>query len=84
MSKKINDKLKILAQMSDDTIDYSDIPDQSNKTDWVRLHPKKKDIHATIDEDVLKWAKKQSTSLSGFINKVLREKMLKATLRATK
>lgn len=69
--------LKRLAEMPDEDIDYSDIPPITDSTGWSKLHPKKKDIHALLDEDVLRWVKTQSKSVSGFINKVLRDKMLK-------
>lgn len=77
MNKERVERLKKLANLPDEKIDFSDIPEITKFTGWAKLHHKKKDIHATIDEDILSWVKAQSKSVSGFINNILREKMLK-------
>jgi len=64
--------LKKLAKMPDESIDYSDIPPITDFTGWTKLHAKKKDVHTTLDEDVLKWVKAQSKYVSRFINQILR------------
>lgn len=39
MSKMTNEQLKKLAEMPDESIDYSDIPDMGNTKNWKRLYP---------------------------------------------
>ena len=57
MNKERSERLRKLANLPDEKIDFSDIPEVTNFTGWTKLHHKKKDIHAAIDEDILSWVK---------------------------
>jgi uncharacterized protein (DUF4415 family) len=58
LSKKLEKELRALKAMSDDDIDFSDIPE---RTDWTGAivgrfyHPFKTSLTIRIDEDVLAW-----------------------------
>lgn len=74
-------ELKRLANMKDEDIDTSDIPEV---TDWSRAEvgkfyrPVKKQVTLRIDADVLAWFKSQSAKYQTEINSVLRERFLKS------
>lgn len=66
-----------LDAMTDDDIDYSDIPDQGDRTDWTRpgsiLGKGKEIVTLPFDSDVLAFFRKKSRHYSTLMNAVLRE-----------
>jgi len=71
------EEIRDLAKMSDDDIDYSDIPDVTNLKGWEPnpfFKPIKAQISAKLDKDVIAWLKMHG-SISGFLNAICREKM---------
>lgn len=76
-----NTKLKQLAMMQDDQIDYSDIPEltPSQLAEMQRgafYRPVKKQITARVDADVLAWLKSQGKGYQSRMNAILRAAML--------
>jgi uncharacterized protein (DUF4415 family) len=74
-------ELRALADLPDETIDYSDIPATTAK-DWVGAEvgrfyrPLKSQLTLRLDADVLDWFKREAAGERGYqtrINKVLRE-----------
>ena len=77
INKKMLEELKVLAAMPDEEIDYSDILEVTDLTGWVQnpfFKPIKAPISAKLDKDVIAWLKMHG-SVSGFLNKLCREKM---------
>ena len=77
INKKMLEELKILNSMADDEIDYSDMPEVTTLKGWQPnplFKPIKAPISAKLDKDVIAWLKMHG-SLSGFLNKLCREKM---------
>ena len=77
INKKMLEELKTLKDMTDDEIDYSDIPEVTTLKGWQPnplFKPIKAPISAKLDKDVIAWLKMHG-SLSGFLNKLCREKM---------
>ena len=77
INKKMLEELQILNGMVDDEIDYSDIPEVTTLKGWQPnplFKPIKAPISAKLDKDVIAWLKMHG-SLSGFLNKLCREKM---------
>lgn len=76
MSKKsISSNLKRLDAMSDEDIDYSDIPEFDDaflNAVEMKLSPRKKSISLRMDEDVLDWMKQQGKGYQSRINAILR------------
>ena len=78
-------ELKKLAEMSDDDIDYSDIPplDEkfwANAKPWRDRHlyrPNKTSTTVRVDSDVLAWLKSSGPGYQTRLNAILREAMLK-------
>ena len=78
-------ELKKLAEMSDDDIDYSDIPplDEkfwANAKPWRDRHlyrPTKTSTTVRVDSDVLAWLKASGPGYQTRLNAILREAMLK-------
>jgi len=76
-------ELKMLADMPDDTIDYSDIPPLDDAF-WLRAvqnplyKPTKTHASVRIDSDVLAWLKSQGKGYQTRMNAILREAMLHA------
>jgi len=76
--KVIYSDLARLDTIKDEDIDYSDIPDQSEK-DWSNalwIHPPRKDpITMRLDRDIIVWFKQQvkGRGYQTAINNVLRE-----------
>lgn len=79
-------QLKALADLPDDRIDFSDIPeatdaffDKAVRGDYFRIHPIKKQTTLRLDADILDWFKQQSApdgNSRGYqtrINKALRD-----------
>ena len=77
-----------LAALPDEAIDTSDIPELSDEA-WsagVRgrfYRPRKQQITARVDADVLDWLKSQGRGYQGRLNGILRREML-ASLKRTR
>jgi uncharacterized protein (DUF4415 family) len=77
MSETSKTDWKRLAEMDDDTIDISDIPeldDEFFQNAELRV-PAKQPVTLRIDEDVLVWFKAQGRGYQTRINKLLRHYM---------
>ena len=64
-----------LKELSDDHIDYSDIPELTDEF-WenaVLVIPKKRAVSLRLDENIITWFKKQGKGYQTKINKVLGE-----------
>ncbi|MGA9308183.1 MAG: BrnA antitoxin family protein [Candidatus Sulfotelmatobacter sp.] len=81
LTKTDRAKLKALAARPDSEIDTSDIPEMTEEQ-WkkaVRGHfyrPRKRQITARVDADVLDWLKAQGKGYQSRINAILRREML--------
>jgi uncharacterized protein (DUF4415 family) len=79
LSKKLDRELRALEAMSDDDIDYSDIP---QRTDWSGAvvgrfyRPIKTPLTIRIDVDVLEWLKSKGEGYQTRLNRILRDAML--------
>jgi uncharacterized protein (DUF4415 family) len=82
--KTTSEELATLAAMSDDDIDFSDIPELT-ENDWegaVRgkfYRPLKQQLTVRIDADVLDWLRNQSNDGRGYqsrMNQILRAAMI--------
>ena len=68
-----------IAQMPDDTIDLSDMPEVTDFTGWVRgkfYRPVKKQVTLRLDADVIDWFKTNQGGARGYqtaINAALRK-----------
>lgn len=76
-------ELRALAEMPDDTIDFSDIP-RTTAADWVGAEvgkfyrPLKRQLTLRVDADVVEWFKRAGGDGKGYqtrINRALREYM---------
>jgi uncharacterized protein (DUF4415 family) len=74
-------RLKALAEMPDEAIDYSDIPPLTEKfwknavrNPWYK--PTKKTATVLLDPDILAWLKKEGKGYQTRMNTILREAML--------
>lgn len=77
INKKMLEELNALENISDDDIDYLDIPEVTSLIGWEPnpfFKPIKAPISAKLDKDVIAWLK-MHVSISGFLNKLCREKM---------
>ncbi len=77
INKKMVEELKALANMKDEDIDYSDIPEITDFTGWEPnpfFKPVKAPVSAKLDKDVIAWLKMHG-SVSKFLNQICREKM---------
>lgn len=75
------EQLKILGQMKDSDIDYSDAP-PTDAEFWkgaaLHIPPEKVQVSIRLDKDVVAWYKKQTArGYQTFINAVLRDYMQK-------
>lgn len=73
--KSIHSDLKKIDAMSDEDIDYSDIPefdDEFLDTVEMKFSPGKKQIALRVDTDVLEWMKSQGKGYQSRMNAVLR------------
>ena len=76
-------ELKALAGMSDESIDYSDIPPLDDAF-WKRAvrnplyKPTKTSTTVRVDSDVLAWLKSQGKGYQTRINAILREAMIRS------
>ncbi len=88
LTKERRAKLKALAARRDSEIDTSDIPEMTEEQ-WknaVRGHfyrPRKRQITARVDADVLDWLKTQGKGYQSRINAILRREML-TTMKSVK
>lgn len=82
LSTQVKKELKYLNSLSDEHIDYSDIPE----IDFTQLgepvigkfyRPIKKQISIRLDMDVLDWLKSKSSKYQSLINKICRLYYLK-------
>jgi uncharacterized protein (DUF4415 family) len=74
------EQLQTLRDLSDENIDLSDIPDQSNKTGWRRVsdlvpEENKQQITLRLDADILTFFKSTGKRYQSRINAALREYM---------
>jgi uncharacterized protein (DUF4415 family) len=72
-------QMKTLAEMPDEDIDFSDIPEITDFSGWYspwHYRPIKKQISIRIDSDVLEWFRSQGESYQSRINDALRACML--------
>ncbi len=76
-------ELENLAKMKDDDIDYSDIPELTEKF-WKNAvrgnpfyRPVKKAVSLRLDADVIAWLKKDGAGYQTRANQILRERMLR-------
>ena len=77
--KKRSDELAALEAVSDDDIDYSDIPPVEDFSGWVRgmfYKPRKQAISLRIDSPVLVWFKSRGPGYQTEINRVLKQHMI--------
>jgi uncharacterized protein (DUF4415 family) len=87
MTKARRAKLKALAARPDSEIDTSDIPEMTeeqwkNATRGHFYRPRKLQITARVDADVLDWLKRQGKGYQSRINAILRREMLTAVKSA--
>jgi uncharacterized protein (DUF4415 family) len=81
LTEKQRKHLEDLAVLSDDQIDFSDIPELTDaQLAEMKLtthyRPVKKQITARVDADVLAWLKSQGRGYQSRINAILRREML--------
>ena len=73
-------RIQKVAAMTDNEIDYSDIPATTDFTGWYRRYdkrlfkPRKKSVSIRMDMDVLEWLK-QHGNYNAFVNEICRQKM---------
>lgn len=75
LTKEQKKELQALNSMSDDEINYSDIPPQEGKGQFYYVSSLKipqKDIHTKIDKDNLEWLKKDGAGYQRRLNHVIR------------
>ena len=81
MTKAQRTKLKALTARTDSEIDTSDIPEMTDEQ-WKHdrrghfYRPRKRQITARVDADVLDWLKAQGKGYQSRINAILRREML--------
>lgn len=73
--KPSDDELARLKAMSDDEIDYSDIPPLSDEQ-IAKFKPIKQQVTIRLDSDVLAWLKKDGKGYQTRANELLRKLML--------
>jgi uncharacterized protein (DUF4415 family) len=79
LSKKLENELRALEAMSDDDINYSDIP---RRTDWSGAvvgrfyRPIKTPLTVRVDVDVLAWLRSKGEGYQTRLNRILRDAML--------
>lgn len=83
LTPKQLEELEALKAMSDEEIDYSDIPattaEQWQGAEVGRFyHPAKQPLTVRIDADVIAWFKAQGKDYQDHINALLRQAMLAA------
>src|SRR5579871_6340609 len=88
LTPKQRKELSALSKMSDDDIDYSDIPKMPEGflRDAVRgglYRPLKRQVTVRIDADVLEWLRSQGSGHHSRLNQILRSAMLSDLANAT-
>jgi uncharacterized protein (DUF4415 family) len=76
--KSIKSDLKRIDAMTDENIDYSDIPplgDEFFTQKTVSFSPSKQQLTIQLDQDILEWLKAQGKGYESQINHILREVM---------
>jgi uncharacterized protein (DUF4415 family) len=76
--KSIKSDLKRIDAMTDENIDYSDIPPLSDEfltQETVSFSPSKQQLTIQLDQDILEWLKAQGKGYETQINYILREVM---------
>jgi uncharacterized protein (DUF4415 family) len=84
-NKNIDAELAALAQMREEDIDTSDIPeikDWSGAVVGKFYRPVKQAISLRLDADVIAWLKKPGKGYQTRANRILRERMLREIRRA--
>ena len=82
LTQKQKEQLETLANMKDEDIDTSDIPELTEEF-WKNAvrgkfyRPVKKAISLRLDADVIAWLKKEGAGYQTRANKILREHMLR-------
>lgn len=77
--RDISDDLAAINAMSDDEIDYSDIPPVRDFSNFVRgrfYRPEKRPVTIRLDADVVDWFKRAEPKYQTAMNRVLRDYML--------
>jgi hypothetical protein len=78
-------QIKRLKEISDEAIDFSDIPEACDTEGWqpnLFFKPVRKQISPQIDMDLVAWIKSHG-NINQFLNKVLREKMVEERVHGT-
>lgn len=78
-SRDISADLERINAMSDDDIDYSDIPEITDFSGFKRglfYRPEKQAVTIRLDADVVAWFKSAEPKYQTAVNRVLREYML--------
>jgi len=81
-SRDISADLERINAMSDDQIDYSDIPEITDFSGFKRglfYRPEKQAVTIRLDVDVVAWFKSAEPKYQTAVNRVLREYMLAHT-----
>lgn len=84
LTAKQREELAALAAIPDEVIDMSDIPESVGDAAGARglfYKPRKAQITARVDADVLDWLKAQGRGYQGRMNAILRREMLAALKR---
>jgi uncharacterized protein (DUF4415 family) len=77
VTKKMAEELTALAEMKDEDIDYTDIPEVADFKGWEPnpyFKAIKAPFSAKLDKDIIAWLKMHG-SASAFLNQICREKM---------
>lgn len=78
LTKEQQEEIRVLQEMSDEEIDYSDIPPV---TDWSKAvvgrfyRPVKETVTIRLDADVLDWLKQGGKGYQTRVNRILRAVM---------
>ena len=78
VTPEIEEELSAIADMSDDSVDTSDIPEV---TDWSNAvvgkfyRPLKETVTVRLDSDVLRWLKQAGKGYQSRLNAILRKEM---------
>lgn len=76
-------KLQALANLPDDSIDFSDIP-ETTVEDWKGAErgkfyrPVKQQLTVRVDADVVAWLKQQGKGYQSRLNRILRQAMVES------
>lgn len=76
LTEQQKQELALLANLADDSIDTSDIPEQTEWSDVQRgkfYRPVKQSVTIRLDADIIAWFKAQEGKYQSNINQALRE-----------